>query len=185
MNTIDQATTIRAGEEFDNQKIEAFLKDSIPGLTGSMEVKQFPRGFSNLTYLIKFNDMEIVLRRPPFGKKAKSAHDMSREVRIQKALKPVFNYCPEPLLYSEDNSIMECPFYVMERIKGTILRNKYTYGFELNAKDTTKLCENLIDEFCEFHALEHKIAELDNFGRPIGYVKRQVEVCGSVFRYAW
>jgi aminoglycoside phosphotransferase (APT) family kinase protein len=128
MEYIDKTKPIREGEEFDLVKVEAFLKDSIPGLQGKLTAGQFPGGHSNLTYLLKMGDREMVFRRPPFGRKAKTAHDMGREYRIQKALKPFFSYCPEPLAYTEDESIIGCPFYVMERIRGIILRKDLPKG---------------------------------------------------------
>ena len=82
MDYIDKPKAIRKGEELDLKRVEQFLKDSIPGLTGTLSVQQFPSGFSNLTYLIAVGDTELVLRRPPFGTKAKSAHDMGREYRV-------------------------------------------------------------------------------------------------------
>ncbi len=119
MEFTDKPTTVRQGEELDLKVIESFLKDNIPGLSGGFAVEQFPSGYSNLTYLLRSGDRELVLRRPPFGRKAKTAHDMGREYRILKALNPVFPYCPKPLVYTEDPSIMGCPFYVMERIRGS------------------------------------------------------------------
>ena len=82
MAQIDEPVGIRAGEELDTAKVGPALRDAIPGLSGEMTVKQFPSGFSNLTYLVKFGDRGLILRRPPFGKKAKTAHDMAREYRI-------------------------------------------------------------------------------------------------------
>ncbi len=101
MDTIDQATSIRQGEKLDSLKVEPFLRDSIPGLQGEMAIQQFPSGHSNLTYLITLGDRELVLRRPPFGTKAKTAHDMGREYRILSALKDTYPYCPTPLAYTE------------------------------------------------------------------------------------
>ena len=92
MGNIDTPVDTRDGESFDIKKVDRFLKDKIPGLSGELAVKQFPRGFSNLTYLITIGDKEMVLRKPPFGKKAKTAHDMSREYRILKALESVFPF---------------------------------------------------------------------------------------------
>jgi len=106
MSSLDSATTIRKGEELDLARIEEFLKDTISGLSGTLTIRQFPSGYSNLTYLLTIGDREWVLRRPPFGKKARTAHDMGREYRILKALRPVFPYCPEPLAYTEDTSII-------------------------------------------------------------------------------
>ena len=122
MDLTDKAAAIREGEELDAPRIEAFLKDSIPGVTGKLTILQFPSGHSNLTYSLTIGDSEFVLRRPPFGTKAKTAHDMGREFRMLTALRPVFPYCPRPIVYTEDTSIIGCPFYIMERLRGIILR---------------------------------------------------------------
>jgi aminoglycoside phosphotransferase (APT) family kinase protein len=144
-------------------------------LSGGILVEQFPRGYSNLTYLILFGDKELVLRRPPFGRKAKTAHDMGREYRILKALNPVFPYCPKPLIYSEDTSIMGCPFYVMERIRGIILRKTLPEGLELSPDQMRSLCESILDVHYKLHSIDYKAIGLEGFGKPAGYVKRQVE----------
>src|SRR4030042_5031298 len=91
---IDEPVDVREGEELDSVKVGEFLKDAFPGITGAIRIKQFPNGYSNLTYQIQAGNRELILRRPPFGKKPKSGHDMSREYRILKALTPIFRYCP-------------------------------------------------------------------------------------------
>ncbi len=178
MNTsgspIDTPTTVRSGEELDIRTVENFLKDAIPGLTGPMEIKQFPGGYSNLTYWIRFGEREMVLRRPPFGRKARTAHDMGREYRILNALYPVFPYCPRPLVYTEDESIMGCPFYVMERITGVILHQEIPDGMDLKPEDARQLCENMITLQARLHSLDYKAIGLADFGNPAGYVQRQV-----------
>ncbi|HOJ13754.1 MAG TPA: phosphotransferase family protein, partial [Deltaproteobacteria bacterium] len=182
---IDTPTKVRQGEELDLKAVEAFLKDSIPGLHGELVVEQFPSGYSNLTYLIRVGERELVLRRPPFGRKAKTAHDMGREYRILKALNPVFPYCPRPLVYTEDPSVMGCPFYVMDRIRGIILRKNLPEGLELSPGQVRTLCENLLDVQLELHAVDYKAIGLEGFGRPEGYVRRQVEGWSERFRAAW
>ncbi len=177
----DEPVEVRQGEEIDLIKVGEFLRDSIPGLKGELTAKQFPSGFSNLTYLVKADNREMILRRPPFGKKPKSGHDMSREYRILKALKPLFKYCPEPLVYTEDPAVMGCPFYVMERINGLIIRKKLPEGMELDPKNARTLSENLIRVLCELHSVDYRKAGLGDFGKPEGYVRRQVE--GWIGRY--
>ena len=86
MDIVDHAGPVRNGEALDKRCLETFLRDAIPGLRGEIKVRQFPSGHSNLTYLIIVGDREMVLRRPPFGYKAKSAHDMGREYKVLKAL---------------------------------------------------------------------------------------------------
>ncbi len=184
MDFSDKAVHIRQGEELDTGKVGEFLRGSIPGLSGEMIVEQFPSGFSNLTYLIRVGATELVLRRPPFGRKAKTAHDMGREYRILSALKGVYPYCPRPLLYTEDESVMGCPFYVMERIPGIILRKNLPKGLEFTPKQMRTLCENLLDVQYKLHAIDYKAVGLDGFGRPEGYVKRQVEGWSDRYRAA-
>jgi aminoglycoside phosphotransferase (APT) family kinase protein len=175
MDVTDRPAAVRQGEAFETQAVEQFLKDTISGLDGSLAVAQFPSGFSNLTYMIRVGDREMILRRPPFGTKARSAHDMSREYRILSALHPIFPYAPKPLAYTDDPAIMGCPFYVMERIKGIILRKDLPEGLTLSPNDARRLCENLIDVHLELHAIDYRQAGLEDFGRPEGYVQRQVQ----------
>jgi len=184
MNFTDKATAIRNGEELDRKSVEAFLKDSIPGVRGNLEIRQFPRGYSNLTYLLTIGGRELVLRRPPFGTKAKSAHDMGREYRVLKALYPVFPYCPEPLSYTTDTAIIGCPFYVMERLHGIILRKDLPAALSFTPEQAEELCERLLDVLIELHAINFKDIALENFGKPAGYVKRQVVGWSDRYRAA-
>ena len=165
---VDEPTGIREGEELENAAVESFLKDTIPGLDGSLSIRQFPSGFSNLTYFIRVGDREMVLRRPPFGKKAKTAHDMNREYQILSALHPVFPYCPKPLAYTEDQKIMGCSFYVMERIPGIIFRKDLPEGMAFSADQARALCENMIDLHYRLHTLDYQAIGLGDFGKPEG-----------------
>ena len=185
MDLTDKSTKVRQGEELDLKVVEHFLKDAISGLSGDLVVEQFPSGFSNLTYLIKVGGTDLVLRRPPFGRKAKTAHDMGREYRILTALHPVFPYCPKPLIYTEDESVMGCPFYVMERIPGIILRKKLPKGLELSPAQMRALCENLLDVHYKLHSIDYKAIGLEGFGKPEGYVRRQVEGWSERYKAAW
>jgi len=184
LDVIDKPISVRQGEELNLKQVETFLKDMIPGLEGNLVVEQFPSGFSNLTYLIRVGNRELVLRRPPFGRKAKSAHDMGREYRVMSAVNPVFSYCPKPLVYSDDESIMGCPFYVMERIRGIIPRKRFPKGMNLSPEEMRRLCERLLDVHVELHHVDYKAIGLDGYGRPEGYVKRQVEGWSDRYRAA-
>lgn len=184
MDFIDRTKAIRPGEELDLTRLEPYLKGVIPGLEGPMTVDQFPSGHSNLTYLIRCGGREMVLRRPPFGRKAKTAHDMGREYRVLKALRPSFPYCPEPLAYTEDESILGCPFFVMERIRGIILRRDLPKGMSFTPQEARKLCENLVDTLVDLHAVDVAKAGLKDFGKPEGYIRRQVEGWSERYRAA-
>ena len=181
MDHIDQARDIRPGEEFDSAAVETFLRDSIPELHGPVFIKQFPSGHSNLTYLVTCGNREMVLRRPPFGTKAETAHDMGREYRVLSALKGAYPYSPQTLAYTEDPSIIGCPFYVMERIRGIIVRREFPAGFDGNPENINSLCRKLVQVHHELHAVDFAKVGLENFGKPAGYVERQVN--GWIKRY--
>jgi len=178
---IDQPGSVRKGEELDVAKVDAFIKAHLPGLAGTPEIRQFAGGASNLTYLVRYPDRDLILRRPPFGHKAKSAHDMLREARIMTALKPVYPYVPTVVATCDDPAVMEADFYVMERINGIIPRQDLPEGLNLSVEDTRKLCLNVIDRMIELHQVDYQAAGLDSLGKGEGYVRRQIE--GWIDRY--
>src|SRR5689334_4539943 len=141
---VDGARTTRAGEELDGARLFAYLKEQIPDLTGPLSVKQFPAGFSNLTYLLRVGDRELVLRRPPIGTKVKTAHDMGREYRILSHLYPIYKKVPRPLLFCADESVIGAPFYVMERIRGIILRAQLPPGLSLSPAEMERLSKAFV-----------------------------------------
>jgi aminoglycoside phosphotransferase (APT) family kinase protein len=172
---IDRPRAVRSGEELDAVKLEAYLKQQIPDFSGPLVVEQFPSGYSNLTYLLRAGDRELVLRRPPFGANIKTAHDMGREYRILSRLIKVYPKVPRPLAYCEDDSVLGAPFYVMERVKGIILRTKPPKGLDPSPELMRRLSETFIDHLAELHAVDYEAAGLSDLGRPEGYVARQVK----------
>ena len=168
----DQPTQIRPGEELDTARLQAYLLEHLSGARGSLEVLQFPSGFSNLTYLLRLGEQELVLRRPPFGANIKTAHDMGREYRILSALKPVYPKVPQPLLYCDDESVLGAPFYVMERLHGVILRTQPPPG--LTPERMRGVCQAALEALVELHNLDYRKAGLGDLSRPEGYVERQV-----------
>ncbi|WP_028313542.1 phosphotransferase family protein [Desulfatibacillum aliphaticivorans] len=182
--TLDKPKEIREGEELEAAAIEPFLKDSIPGLEGEVKVSQFPSGHSNLTYSISVGDADLVLRRPPFGTKAATAHDMHREYKVLKALREAYPYCPEVLAYTDDESVIGCPFYVMRRIKGIILRKELPKELNFTPEKTRAFCEELIDVHAALHNVDMYEVGLDTFGKPEGYTRRQVEGWSKRYRKA-
>ncbi len=172
---LDQPQPTRAGEELDVGKLEAWLRHALPDLSGPLEISQFPKGYSNLTYLLRVGERELVLRRPPFGVKIKTAHDMGREFRILSHLVPVYPKVPCPLAYCADEELLGAPFYLMERVEGIILRSKPPAGLALPPPLMRCLAENFIDNLVEIHAVDYVTAGLGELGNPEGYVTRQVE----------
>ena len=170
---IDEAKDIRKGEDLDTTAVLDYLQKQIEGIGDEIEIKQFPGGASNLTYLLKSGDREMVLRRPPFGAKIKSAHDMGREHRVLDALSKGYKKAPMPLVYCEDESVIGAPFYVMERVEGVIIR--HSMGKELDTDTVKGIADSLIDTFVDLHKLDYKAVGLGELGRPEGYIKRQVD----------
>ncbi len=171
---VDKTRPVRAGEELDLAKLERFLVDHVPGVSTPIAVEQFPSGHSNLTYLVRAGDRELVLRRPPFGTKVKTAHDMGREYRVLSRLHAVWPKAPEPLAFTDDASILGAPFYVMNRVRGLILRRTVPEGLELGPERARRLSEALVDGLAELHGLDYAAAGLADLGKPEGYVVRQV-----------
>jgi len=118
---LDESHPPRQGEGLDLKKLEPYLREHLPEMEESLEIEQFPSGFSNLTYLLRAGDLEFVLRRPPFGNRVKSAHDMGREFRVLEQLSKIYPQAPKPFVYCDDETVLGAPFYVMERRRGIIL----------------------------------------------------------------
>ena len=180
-NLLDQPQVTRTGEELDAGKLDAYLQQVLPELRGQLEIQQFPKGYSNLTYLLRIGGRELVLRRPPFGAKIKTAHDMGREYRILSHLIAVYPKVPRPLAYCEDESVLGAPFYLMERVSGIILRAKPPEGLDLTPALMGRISENFADNLAEIHSVDYVAAGLGELGKPEGYVTRQVE--GWIKRY--
>ena len=134
MSLADPTTQARDGEELDAAVIARYLKPHLPHLTGEPNIRQFPGGASNLTYLLSYPEQDLVLRRPPLGKKAKTAHDMGREFLILNKLNDSFPYCPKAYVHCTDPAVTGDEFYVMERVQGIILRKDIPQELNLTAE---------------------------------------------------
>ena len=174
MTVADQTIQAREGEELDAAVIARYLKPHLPHLTGEPKIRQFPGGASNLTYLLSYPEQDLVLRRPPLGKKAKSAHDMGREFLILNRLNDGFPYCPKAYVHCTDPSVIGDEFYVMQRVEGTILRSDIPAELNLTAEKTKALCESFIDKMVELHQVDYEACGLAELGKPEGYVERQI-----------
>jgi len=178
---LDHPAAIRQGEELDLATLEPYLRRHFPNEAGALQVRQFPSGHSNLTYSLQLGARELVLRRPPFGSKVKSAHDMGREFRVLRKLHSVYAPAPEVLLYCEDDAILGAPFYVMKPIRGIILRRDLPQGLNFPAEKARRLSESFVDNLIHLHRVDYAAVGLADLGRPEGYLKRQVR--GWIERY--
>jgi aminoglycoside phosphotransferase (APT) family kinase protein len=170
----NRTAPIRTGEELPVERLAAYLEERIPDFTGPLVVEQFPQGHSNLTYLVRVGETELVLRRPPFGNQVKSAHDMAREYRVLSRLAAVYAPAPRPILHCEDENVIGSEFYVMERRSGLILRKTIPAEVTIDSQAAKRLSTALIDNLVRLHSLDYKEAGLGDLGKPDGYVRRQV-----------
>jgi aminoglycoside phosphotransferase (APT) family kinase protein len=172
-------TAVRDEDRFDVAKMHTWLRpfineDQLP------EVMQFRSGASNLTYLLSYSERDLVLRKPPVGTKAASAHDMKREYLIQSRLQSVYPLVPKMIALCDDQSIMGSDFYVMERVEGEIFRRDIPAG--ITAADISVMADSLINGLVQLHAVDSSI--LKELNKGAGYVQRQVEGWSKRYRNA-
>ncbi|MDQ6523882.1 phosphotransferase family protein [Nocardioides sp. LHD-245] len=166
----DESRPVRAEDAFDVPAVEAWL-----GRGPIAEVRQFPGGASNLTYLLRMQTgPDLILRRPPVGTKAKGAHDMGREYRIQDALKPVFGQVPAMVAYgTAEESPIGSELYVMERLDGLIPRRDF--GFPVTPEQASALCDAAVDMLVALHTVDvSSVLGLVALNKGDGYVARQL-----------
>lgn len=174
---LDPARTVRDEDTFDVNTVAAWLHKHATDATGldtTPEVQQFTGGVSNLTYLLRYPERDVILRRPPAGNKAKSAHDMRREYDVQRLLKPVFDYVPGMVAFCQDEAVLGSEFYVMERLQGRILRRNLPADLSLSRDQARGLSRAYVDRLIDLHQVDLTASGLDKFNRGSGYVTRQV-----------
>src|SRR6266851_3799035 len=161
---------VRADERFDVGHVEDFLRSA--GLpVANLEVEQFPAGHSNLTYLLRANGWEAVLRRPPLGPVAPRAHDMPREFQILRRLHPRFPLAPEPYVLCEKPDVIGAPFYVMERRRGLVLDQDLPPDWPADPRLHQQITESLVRVLVDLHAVDWQAAGLGDIGHPQGYMR--------------
>jgi len=177
MTESKDSTAVRAGEELDSVALDRYLREHLrertPEARGAkLEIEQFPGGHSNLTYLIRYGSQEFVLRRPPIGPVAPTAHDMPREYKLLSVIHPSFPLAPAPVVLCEDTSIIGVPFYLMERRSGRILRTENSE--DLSHALRRQLSASVIDTLAALHAVDIHRTGIASIGKPVEFVTRQV-----------
>ena len=169
---------VRTEDAFDIARLHAWIGAHAPHIATVDDalptVRQFKGGASNLTFLVAYGDREFVLRRPPRGHRASSAHDMNREFTVQQRLRPHYPLVPQVEAYCADPTVIGDEFYLMSRIDGTILRRDLPAGLTLSPGEALDLAHTVIDAQADLHQIEPAVAGLDDLGRGPGYVRRQV-----------
>ncbi len=181
--------TVREEDAFDVAAVATWLRDNASeadreSLQGDPEVRQFSGGASNLTYLLRYPGRDLILRRAPRGTKAKGAHDMGREYRIQSALEEHFPYVAHMVGFCQDESVLGADFYVMDRIDGIIPRSEMPEGVDVTPEQARGMCLAMVDVMAELHSVDVEKAGLDGLSKGWGYVRRQVEGWSTRYRNA-
>jgi aminoglycoside phosphotransferase (APT) family kinase protein len=138
-----------------------------------LDVRPVGEGHSNVTYLVRRGGWEGVLRRPPRPPLPPSAHDVLREARVLRAVEPTPVRVPGVLAVCEDEGVIGAPFYVMEKVEGEVITSALPEALDTPA-ERRRIGEELVDALVELHAVDWRAAGLEGFGRPTGYLERQV-----------
>src|SRR5688572_31992915 len=181
MTASSDSTAVRAGEELDSTALDRYLREHLAAQASefdplsTMEIAQFPGGHSNLTYLIRYGLNEFVLRRPPVGPVAPTAHDMPREYKLLETVHPLFRLAPKPILLCENADVIGVPFYLMERRCGVIVRSSVPQSIGENSSVRRGVSEAVVETLVKLHAVEIQESGIVRLGKPVGFVGRQVD----------
>ena len=174
MIELDSPGEVRKSEALNNLNLSFYLKKKLGSSRRPLVIKQFKKGFSNLTYSIIWDKNEYVLRKPPFVANIKSGHDMRREYNVLSNLSKYYNKVPKTYFFEDDKNVLGSSFYVMQRLNGIILRPNTPESSMPDKKDISKLSKNFIKTLTELHALKYKKVGLDDLGKGDGYGMRQI-----------
>ncbi len=173
-----ETAPVRPGEGLDWSALEAWLSPrlggALPGVNGPIEVRQFPNGSANLTYLLRMGAHELVLRRPPFGELAPGAHDMKREYKVLSRLWRHFDRAPRAYLFCGDPAVLGADFFVMERRRGEVVRDALPASMRSHHDVARRIAFALVDAMADLHALDPQACGLGDLGKPEGFVERQL-----------
>lgn len=181
---IDSAGPVRPDEALPLERLLPWIAARIPEATGAPEISQYAGGASNWTYRLKFEGADLILRRPPAGTRAKSAHDMAREYRLQATLAPHFPLVPPMRALCEEEDVIGAEFYLMDRLEGIIPRKNLPRGLDLPPQDVRRMCENVLDALIALHGVDIQSANLAHLGAGEGYARRQIDGWSRRYREA-
>ncbi len=184
MGDIEGASSVREEDAFDLEAVRSWLAGHGVDLSGEVAIQQFGGGASNLTYSLRTAEQDLILRRPPRGKKAAGAHDMGREFRIQSALKEPFGLVPEMIAFCDDESVIGSEFYVMQRLDGVIPRRDLPPDLVLDESSARELNKTFVDTLIKLHRVDTAIPEIAAMGKGSGYVERQITGWSGRYRNA-
>lgn len=167
-------SAVREGDELDWAKVGRWLRDTVPELGGPLSVLQFPHGRANLTYLLDIGGTQVVLRRPPFGKLPPGAHDMRREHRVLSRLWRAYDRAPRAYAFTDDQSVAGADCFVMEYRTGEVIRDELPASMRDYDDLGRRLMFALTDAMADLHLVDPAECDLEDLGKPEGFVTRQV-----------
>jgi len=172
---VNDTIDVRPGEALTSPALEPYLRAHLPAANGAYSVRQFGGGHANLTYLVRFGELEYVLRRPPHGPLPVGAHDMRREYTVLSNLHRSFAHAPRAFVLCTDRNVFDVDFVVMERRRGTVIRSELPAAFVGNEKLCRRLAENFVDTLAALHAVDYEAIGLASLGKPERYLERQLD----------
>jgi aminoglycoside phosphotransferase (APT) family kinase protein len=187
MRSSDVVDTAREAAELEQppllvrEPLEAFLDAEGIG-AGRIEVEPIGEGHSNVTFLVQRGDIRVVLRRPPRPPLPPSAHDVLREARLLSALDGTPVRVPKVLATCADESVLGVPFYVMDEVHGSVITSDIPEPLD-NPEERRRTCEELVDQLVEVHAVDWRACGLEGYGKPTGYLERQLRRFGGLWEH--
>ncbi len=172
-----------AEQLIDEGALRAYLTETI-GPADAFTVEHLGEGHSNETLVIEWGDRDLVLRRPPAGETAQTAHDVLREHRIISALESTAVPTPTPVAACEDAAVIGSEFYLMDRLDGIVIRNEEPDRFA-EPDRRRRVAEELIDTLAAIHTVDYEAAGLGDLGKPEGFLDRQVDRWSRQFNWAY
>jgi aminoglycoside phosphotransferase (APT) family kinase protein len=169
-----EVAPVRAGEELDWPRLEAYLRRQLPELDGDFSVLQFPNGSANLTYLVRVGENALVVRRPPFGQLAPRSHDMLREHRVLSALRGVYDRAPRSPLFCDDHAVIGADFLVVEYRPGVVVWGAVPPEMAHHQDLGRRVGLAVVDAVADLHLVDTAVPAIADLGRPEGFLERQV-----------
>jgi aminoglycoside phosphotransferase (APT) family kinase protein len=165
------------------QPLAAFLdQHGLAAGDGPIEAETVGEGHSNVTYLIRRGGSELVLRRPPRPPLPPSAHDVLREARLLRAVEQADVRTPRVLATCEDDGVIGAPFYLMEKVAGDVITTQVPSALDAPA-GRAGIADELIDALVEIHAVDWRACGLEGYGKPTGYLERQLRRFGGLWEH--
>ena len=165
---------VRKDEQLDLESLRQYLKNILKLEFNNLTSLQFSGGHANLTYLLKLDEREYVLRRPPLGPVAPSSHDMYREHRVQSSLNTLFPLAPKSLYFCDEETIIGSKFHIIERRNGFVIRKQFESYISPTKDNLRKISFKIIDVLSDLHKINPDEVGLGDLGKPEGFVLRQL-----------